>query len=83
MINYFNAHTIDCVCHTIRSMFRVLGIYNFGFALYYTYYSIHKQTLEKSKKQQLKLTKLPKRKCQSNNECTNVFLVYVHLRADS
>ena len=53
------------------------------FALYYTYYSIHKQTLEKSKKQQLKLTKLPKRKCQSNNECTNVFLACVHLQADS
>ena len=44
---------------------------------------IHKQTLEKSKKRQLKLTKLPKRKCQSNNECTNVFLVCVHLQADS
>ena len=25
----FSAHTIDCVCHSIRSMFRVLGIYNF------------------------------------------------------
>ena len=48
------------------------------------HYSIHKPTdLEKSKKRQLKLTKLPKRKCQSNNECTNVFLVRVHLRADS
>ena len=22
-------HTINCVCHSIRSMFRVLGIYNF------------------------------------------------------
>ena len=44
---------------------------------------LHKQTLEKSKKRRLKLTKLPKRKCQSNNECTNVFLVYVHLRGDS
>ena len=30
MIYHFNAHTIDCVCHSIRSMFRVLGIYNFG-----------------------------------------------------
>ena len=30
---WFNisAHTINCVCHSIRSMFRVLGIYNFGF----------------------------------------------------
>ena len=28
----FSAHTINCVCHSIRSMFRVLGIYNFGFS---------------------------------------------------
>ena len=26
----FSAHTINCVCHSIRLMFRVLGIYNFG-----------------------------------------------------
>ena len=26
----FSAHTINCVCHNIRSMFRVLDIYNFG-----------------------------------------------------
>ena len=26
----FFAHTINCVCHSITSMFRVLGIYNFG-----------------------------------------------------
>ena len=26
----FSIHTINCVCHSIRSMFRVLGIYNFG-----------------------------------------------------
>ena len=26
----FYAHTINCVCNSIRSMFRVLGIYNFG-----------------------------------------------------
>ena len=26
---YTVAHTINCVCHSIRSMFRVLGIYNF------------------------------------------------------
>ena len=25
----FSAHTINCVCHSIRSMFRALGIYNF------------------------------------------------------
>ena len=25
----FSAHTINCVCHSIWSMFRVLGIYNF------------------------------------------------------
>jgi len=29
----FYAHTINCVCHSIRSMFRVLGIYNFGFSI--------------------------------------------------
>ena len=27
---YFTAHTINCVCHSIRTMFRVLDIYNFG-----------------------------------------------------
>ena len=27
---YFTAHTFNCVCHCIRVMFRVLGIYNFG-----------------------------------------------------
>ena len=26
----FSAHTFNCVCHSIRSMFRVLGIDNFG-----------------------------------------------------
>ena len=26
----FSTHTINCVCRSIRSMFRVLGIYNFG-----------------------------------------------------
>ena len=26
----FSAHTINCMCHSIRSMFRVLGIYNFA-----------------------------------------------------
>ena len=25
----FSAQTINCVCHSIRSIFRVLGIYNF------------------------------------------------------
>ena len=29
MIYHFTAHTISCVCHSIRSMSRVLGIYNF------------------------------------------------------
>ena len=29
MILHFTAHTINCVCQSIRSMFRVLGIYNF------------------------------------------------------
>ena len=28
---YFTAHTINCVCHSIRTMFRVLGMYNFGY----------------------------------------------------
>ena len=27
---YFTAHTINYVCHCIRTMFRVLGVYNFG-----------------------------------------------------
>ena len=26
----FSAHTINCVCHSVRLMFRVLGIYDFG-----------------------------------------------------
>ena len=30
MIIYFTAHTIKCVCHRIRSIFGVLGLYNFG-----------------------------------------------------
>jgi hypothetical protein len=25
----FSAHTINCVCHSLRSMFRVLWVYNF------------------------------------------------------
>ena len=29
-MSYFTAHTFNCVCHSISSMFRVLGIYNFG-----------------------------------------------------
>ena len=28
-IRHLSAYTINCVCHSIRSMFRVLGIYNF------------------------------------------------------
>ena len=31
----FSARTINCVCHSIRSMFRVLGIYNFGWSKNY------------------------------------------------
>ena len=27
---YFTAHTINFVCHSITTMFRVLGVYNFG-----------------------------------------------------
>ena len=30
---YFTAHTFNCVCHYIRAMFRVLGIYNFVLSL--------------------------------------------------
>jgi hypothetical protein len=30
MILHFTAYTMNCVCHCIRSMFRVLGIYNFA-----------------------------------------------------
>ena len=26
----FTAHTLKCVCHCRRAMFRVLGMYNFG-----------------------------------------------------
>ena len=28
---HFTAHTIECVCHSIRPMFGVLGLYNFAF----------------------------------------------------
>ena len=28
---YFTAHTFNCVCHCLRVMFRVLGMYNFDF----------------------------------------------------
>ena len=31
------AHTINGVCHSIRSMFRVLGIYNFNFRAYFVW----------------------------------------------
>ena len=27
---YFAAHTLKCVCHCRRVIFRVLGMYNFG-----------------------------------------------------
>ena len=30
MIWHLTAHAINCVCHSIMSIFRVLGIYNFG-----------------------------------------------------
>ena len=30
---YFTAHTFKCVCHCMRSMFRVLGMYNFDVTL--------------------------------------------------
>ena len=28
---YFTAHTFKCVCHCMRVMFRVLGMYNFAY----------------------------------------------------
>ena len=31
---YFTAHTFKCVCHCRRAMFRVLGMYNFGYNLH-------------------------------------------------
>ena len=37
MIKHFTAYTINCVCHCIRSMFRVLGIYNFEQPQIYAY----------------------------------------------
>ena len=33
MINHFTTQTIKCVCHSIRTMFRVLGMYNFDWNL--------------------------------------------------
>ena len=30
MIKHFTTHTINCACHSLRSMFRVLGMYNFA-----------------------------------------------------
>ena len=36
------ASTIDCGCHSIRSMLRVLGIYNFGLHLEKTLGLYHK-----------------------------------------
>ena len=30
---YFTAHTFNCVCHCIRAMFIVLGMYNFAHTL--------------------------------------------------
>ena len=40
-LEHFTAHTISCVCHNIRSMFRVLWIYNFGPALHCFYSRVH------------------------------------------
>ena len=34
MIQNFAAHTINCGCHSIRSMFRVFGIYYFEFRMF-------------------------------------------------
>ena len=35
---YFTAHTINCVCHCIKSMFRILSVYNFGKAYDYKWF---------------------------------------------
>ena len=35
---YFTAHTFNCVCHSIRSMFRLLGVYNFDQSLKKLFY---------------------------------------------
>ena len=32
---YLTAHTINYVCHCIRTMFRVLGVYNFAPSIYF------------------------------------------------
>ena len=29
----YSEHTINCVCHSIKSMFRVLGMYNFALSM--------------------------------------------------
>ena len=50
----FSAHTFNCVCHSIRSMFRVLGIYNFGCTiklnLNLSYYVMQKKRKKKFNK---------------------------------
>ena len=40
----FSAHTFNCVCHSIRSMFRVLGVYNFECRLKYCKYTASSST---------------------------------------
>ena len=32
-VTFYCTHTINCVCQSIMSMFRVLGIYNFALML--------------------------------------------------
>ena len=46
----FSAHTINCVCHSLRSMFRVLGIYNFGICLEFTASSTLQQSSDELSK---------------------------------
>ena len=41
---YFTAHTFKCVCHSIRTMFRVLGIYNFALKLKVQYSNKMRET---------------------------------------
>ena len=44
---YFTAHTFNCVCHSIRTMFRVLGVYNFASYQQYRNTSLKTQNGEK------------------------------------
>ena len=42
---YFTAHTFNCVCHCIRSMFIVLGMYNFAGLFTSIYWQVSRNVL--------------------------------------